>query len=295
MTWIEPLAHRHLDCLPLDSALSPSRMATLKASLRRFAAFIRSQNITSGHDSPPSTQLKHCLQLIQMGRPMIPHEQRLLDAIVSLHRPPTHGYDSMPILSSPNSFSHTVGPSPSSVWIGSPELHTHQSEMMVDYTSWDEMDYEGDEMATTHRLIRGFYRFLRHHVPPKDPVEMAIFFVMEYHFIFDLSVKMVGITKKMKQVGSLIYELEREVQCHDLGENGLKGGLHQIVSKLSVLNTLPIQDAMLTNEVLFQRMIDPQVAELIHDMMGSLSHVKQFLGAAKHWISEVIPIVDRRV
>lgn len=290
MSTIKPLSRHHMDRLHLSDGLPPSRMATFKASLRRFAALIRAQKVpVYDHPGQPSTQLKQWQQLLRMGRPMIPNEQGLLDAIVTLHYQDHAGHDAIPSTTLFSSSSPTLVSSPFSVAMGSPVFHTHQSEVMVDYTSWDDMDYEGDDVATTHRLIRGFYRYARHHLPPKDPVELAIFLVMEYHFIFDLSIKMVDITKKMKQVGNIIYEIARETQTHEMSENNLELGLNQLMSKVAILDSLPIQDAMLTNDVFFHRMTEPSVSEFVHDMMGSLSHVKQFLVSVQGWLNTLKP------
>lgn len=291
MSFIDPLIRQSTEPLAVGSKMTASRMAAFKASLRRFAALIRSQK---GHLHPPyghdSDLFNQWQQLVRLGRPSLPNEQRLLDAMITLHSN-TSTKESLPS-GSPVSFGfHSPSPvgvsSGSSVWMGSPEIHTFQSDRMVDYTSWDEMDYEGDDIATTHRLIRGFYRFTRHHLPPKDPIEIAIFLVMEYHFIFDLSIKMVEITRKMKQIGPVVFEWDRERVIHDMGDSFLQPVLDTIVSKVSVLHSLPIDDAMLTNEVFFQRMTPTSVCEFIHEMMDSLSHVKQFLGSVKKWLHDM--------
>jgi|GEM_PF-3202670 len=292
MTSFKPLVRQCVEKRPFDTQVTASRMAAFKASLRRFALFIRSQKDLSSRSLPHDAALfKQWQQLIVLGRPHIPNEQRLLEAMATLHHQASGTNESVPYAPPASTGVQSVGHSLSSsavpAWMGSPEIKSFQTDRMVDYTSWDEMDYEGDDVATTHRLIRGFYRFTRHHLPPKDPIEIAIFLVMEYHFIFDLSVKMVEITKKMKQVGPIVYEWDRAVIEHNMGDGVPSSVWDPIVSKVAILDSLPIQDAILTNEVFFQRMTPKPVTEFVHDMMGSLSHVKQFISATKQWVGEI--------
>lgn len=106
------------------------------------------------------------------------------------------------------------------LYVSPPSTHYQQpyptlganTDMMTtpSYTGpWDAIDYESGEFGSSHPLIRGYYRMYSHQLPPQNTIDWTIFYISQYEILFDLSIKIIELKKKMLQIGSWVYQLDQ--------------------------------------------------------------------------------------
>jgi len=162
---------------------------------------------------------------------------------------------------------------------------------------WDATDYESGEFGSSHPLIRGYYRMYSHQIPPQNTIDWMIFYINQYEILFDLSIKIIELKKKMIQIGSWVYQLNQTYQTiqtipitfDDFSVinhlmNGSRGD--DLLSNMTALPTEPSDNKAMIQSILFNigRTLD-QMNQDRHSIPSTI--IDQLTTNQTNWLSSI--------